>query len=656
MTLSRAIPGLVSHSRIQEARRKVSTTTRKLPRSLAPLPEESLAGYVLRLSHRLRRTPGRTAELCGLLTYRKDRLSTALLQYLTPEQAGRLAAAARLTSDEVHALTLDSLTGVYPPLTVVRNVRERTQTMASAQWALDFSSRFCPDCLAGDGSDIQNIHGGAWKLIWHLPVVFACPRHQRILHYRCPQCRNLLNNHTRTRVNLVKVASRLVEHPLQCRNPVPPISGTGPAVLCASRLDHTPSQGPDGTDLEHLIAFQRRLLARLTPGVEVADRDYFSDLIMAIQLIKLSWPLGTHLLPSRPLTDLIDTHVAEASRLLQASDRSGRRTGFRDPPTDPAQCGALLLAAEALLAPADPAELREHIQPLVKEMNSRASAYGAQIARSMDISPRLSRAMAARTYGSQGHRNLHAYTRDYTLDHVPAHLPLDWYRTYFGGFLDQLPPTTRRAGWERVLRQAASLRLAQLVTGVPWTTCAAELGSTKSIAAKILTRLGHELQTPGLWPDFEARVDQIADRLEADPNRIDYGQRRRALATWTMPEKHWRALTAGIPRLRRLHERADADLGTVLTYCQVTQGHYLHSPTIQARPRGAARAALVGKLGPLMVGDLRKERLRLHRRVTAYADHIAEACDQHDCPDPLLLSQDAEPFTGRSFEHLGDEG
>ena len=64
----------------------------------------------------------------------------------------------------------------------------------------------------------------------------------------------------------------------------------------------------------------------------------------------------------------------------------------------------------------------------------------------------------------------------------------------------------------------------------------------------------------------------------------------------------------------------------------------------------------MGKLCPLMVGDLRKERLRLHRRVTSYADNIAEACDQHDRPDPLLLSQDAEPFTGGSFEHLGDDG
>jgi hypothetical protein len=561
-----------------------------------------------------------------------------------------------LTSDEVHALTLDSLAGAYPPLTAVRNARERTQTMASAHWSLDFSSRFCPDCLAGDGSDIQNIHGGAWKLIWHLPVVFACPRHRRILHYRCPHCRKPLNNHTRARVNLVKFASRLVEHPLQCRNPVPPISGRGPAVLCASRLDRTPSQGPDGTDLDQLIAFQRRLLARLTSSVEVTDRYYFTDLIMAIQLVKLSWPVGTHLLPNRPLADLVDAHADEASWFLQASDRTGRRTGFRDPPTDPAQCGALLLAADALLAPADPAELREHIQPLVKEMNTRASAYGAQIARSINISPRLARAMAARTYGSQGHRNLHGNTRRYTIDHVPAHLPVAWFRTYFEGFLDQLPTSSRRTGWERILRQAASLRLAQLVTGVPWTTCAPELGSTKSMAAKILTRLGDELQTLALWPDFEARVDQIADCLEADPNRIDYGQRRRALATWTMPDEHWRALTAAIPRLRRLHERADADLGTVLTFCQVTQGHYVHSPTIRARPRGAARAALVGELGPLMADDLRKERLRLHQRVTAYADHIAEACDQRGCRDPLLLSQDAMRFTGRSLEYLGDEG
>src|SRR6266508_531301 len=41
-------------------------TLRPLPRSLDPLAGESLAGYVLRLAHRLDRAPGRIAGLTGL--------------------------------------------------------------------------------------------------------------------------------------------------------------------------------------------------------------------------------------------------------------------------------------------------------------------------------------------------------------------------------------------------------------------------------------------------------------------------------------------------------------------------------------------------------------------------------------------------------------
>jgi hypothetical protein len=39
------------------------TTVSALPRSLATLPDESLIGYLLRLSHRLDRTPARILQL-----------------------------------------------------------------------------------------------------------------------------------------------------------------------------------------------------------------------------------------------------------------------------------------------------------------------------------------------------------------------------------------------------------------------------------------------------------------------------------------------------------------------------------------------------------------------------------------------------------------
>lgn len=46
------------------------------------------------------------------------------------------------------------------------------------------ATRYCPDCLSGDGSAIQESLGGPWLKAWHLPVVFACPAHQ---HYFAPR-------------------------------------------------------------------------------------------------------------------------------------------------------------------------------------------------------------------------------------------------------------------------------------------------------------------------------------------------------------------------------------------------------------------------------------------------------------------------------------
>jgi hypothetical protein len=42
------------------------TATRPLPRSLDPLPDESIIGFMLRLAHRLEITPTRLVKLTGL--------------------------------------------------------------------------------------------------------------------------------------------------------------------------------------------------------------------------------------------------------------------------------------------------------------------------------------------------------------------------------------------------------------------------------------------------------------------------------------------------------------------------------------------------------------------------------------------------------------
>src|SRR6266702_2832878 len=96
-------------------------TLRPLPRSLDPLAGESLAGYVLRLAHRLDRAPGRIAVLTGLgrgpiQAGRSMAVPVGRLLHLDAATVAAFAHATRLSAQEVAGLCLDSMRDRYPPL------------------------------------------------------------------------------------------------------------------------------------------------------------------------------------------------------------------------------------------------------------------------------------------------------------------------------------------------------------------------------------------------------------------------------------------------------------------------------------------------------------------------------------------------------------
>jgi TniQ len=177
---------------------------RPLPRSLDPLPDESLAGFLLRLAHRLDLAPGRVAVLTGL-GWQYPRRSTVVvpadrLLRLDTATAAAFARATRLHPDEVTGLILGSLGGRYPPLDISHQAGDGVPRQAASipglsRWVLTRSTRYCPQCLAGNGSPIQQAHGGAWQKWWHLPVVFACMAHRRLLLHACPGCSRPVHSH-----------------------------------------------------------------------------------------------------------------------------------------------------------------------------------------------------------------------------------------------------------------------------------------------------------------------------------------------------------------------------------------------------------------------------------------------------------------------------
>ncbi|NEE36620.1 TniQ family protein, partial [Streptomyces sp. SID7982] len=204
---------------------------RPLPRGLDPLDDETLTGFVLRLAHRVGTTPAEISVRTGLPT----RLPLSFLHYLDDEHLTGFAHATHLTPAEVTGMLLVPLGERYGPLSPAFTPRATpTRMIYDNPWVLTRSSRYCPLCLAGHGDAIQDRHGGAWRRLWRLPVVFLCLRHRRLLSHRCHDCGALAQSaHT---ANAIARLSDDSLHPTQCR-------------FSAPSTPHQQSAGPCGADL-----------------------------------------------------------------------------------------------------------------------------------------------------------------------------------------------------------------------------------------------------------------------------------------------------------------------------------------------------------------------------------------------------------------------
>jgi hypothetical protein len=136
---------------------------RPLPRSLDPLADESLPGFLLRLSHRLEQPPADIAAATGLT---HDRIIPAsLLLALPPGAAGQFAEAARLSGAEASSLTLGSLGRRYPPLDLAADGRMRQAQGATGltRWVFTRSAATAPSaCPAAEPQSKPGTaaHGG----------------------------------------------------------------------------------------------------------------------------------------------------------------------------------------------------------------------------------------------------------------------------------------------------------------------------------------------------------------------------------------------------------------------------------------------------------------------------------------------------------------
>ena len=195
----------------------------------------------------------------GLQTARRS-----LMMHLDEARAGAFSRTTRLAATEVSQLCISSMSGQYPWAEPQATADQWGSRALADRWVFTSATRYCPQCLAGDGSYVQQQHGGAWQKAWRLPVVFACPAHRRLLEHLCPSCRQpALSAGPGAPALLIPRAGDGGLHPAQCRAVLRPQDAGRHARPCGARLDTPERPGEDPLAPGDLLAIQDRLLRLL---------------------------------------------------------------------------------------------------------------------------------------------------------------------------------------------------------------------------------------------------------------------------------------------------------------------------------------------------------------------------------------------------------
>lgn len=587
-------------------------TLQPLPRSLDPLPLESLTGFLLRLAHRLDLSPARVAALTGLAHPRLAIIPASRLFALEPAMADDFARVSRLSLTEAAALTLVSLADRYPPADPRFSGRHRQTAgiFVKETWVFFRASRYCPECLAGDGSRIQQEHGGAWSLHWRLPIVFACPSHQRLLEHTCPGCGNPAHYRAGHQSSqLVRSVSTSGLHPAQCRIPIRPGHRTEAVRACGTRLDHPTPPAPTAPADKDLLAFQIRLLGLLRPdapgtvtsvGHAAASRQYLVDLRILACLITASWPAARDLVEPPHRVALLDRHVRRQRCQMsdiRGSGRAVRELSFYDTPPLDAATGAVLLAtADRIATTGDLDVVRDLLRPIVAQAPGGMPNWTKQfLAGDGYCSPGLQAALGLEI------GNTHVIKRigiqppvivsppprpvRFGVDHIPQHLLAEWYEQYFARFTIHVKP--------RLLRRAAAARLAQICVGGHPADAGRQLGLPRAASVNALTVVRDHLPSRARHA-FEAGIEALADQLNTASMRANYGNRRHALAAWSLSTRDWAVMTGDLQQ-RPEYSKASRwpsspyldwgerkrILASTWVWVRITEGEHLFAPAIR---------------------------------------------------------------------------
>jgi hypothetical protein len=622
--------------------------TRPLPRSLSPLPDESLPGYLFRLAYRLDRTPGRIAILAGLsesvMAGRgSGQLPANVMLSLTPEETSSFATATRLTQQEVTALCLHQYAGRYPILGAGRGSGPRYRGDArrtrNNPWVFMNSGRFCPECLFGDGSLIQQQLGGAWQRQWRLPPVVVCLTHRRLLEHLCPDCGT--PPHFRKRAGFLPRYGLGGLHPAQCRSEayvedqrrrrLPSACGGRLNVVSRSAsLLNSAAGGP-------LLEFQHRVRRALNAQVMDQRRahDYFLDLFGLAILVQLSWPLASDLAGPLELADALDAHVEDLRREIARfrRERDQETAGFgllKSMPLDTRACGSLLLVADKILG--DREGIKDNVEPLLEEALSRERTFTYILRAKGPYAEMLGGALIRQRNGFRRANRVRSRIQRYAAgdypfspDHIPQMPPMVW----LGDHLQDLGGINLK-----LLRRAAAIRLVEHCSGGSWIEASEVFGMPRSTTVSTLLTVKQWTAREANRLKFQQVVRALSLYLEHENAVVNYGNRRRKLRDWIISAEEWDELIAdlGLPKrnFRPGWRDAARKAVSVLVWERLTLSEYIFAPLYIAERQAHGSKNPVAQT----VHHLRDRRAARHHpyatfrdRVDTYADRLADALD-----------------------------
>ncbi|WP_406529246.1 TniQ family protein [Streptomyces sp. I8-5] len=493
-------------------------TNMPLPRSLDPAQGELLAGYLLRLAHRIGISPLELAHRCGLTA--GTTFPTHHLVRLDDIRARRTTTVCRLTLPEVHALTLAAQAPSYPPLHPVYLGRHQSHIdMANDGWGFTAFSRYCPDCLA-DTADLPG--GSVWQGSWRLPHTFLCTRHHHLLDWRCPHCQapafsNGYRADGRWRPTQLVPSPHSRLHPAQCR--LRPGTRRDPA--CAHRLDHPSATGEGPT--EAMVHAQQRLTAaaRSEAGQQVeslsrptSPQRFLNDVRATTLAICSTWPATAEVLTSSERLDAVAAHAETLNRV--PAERAGPQgdgwlaRSVDHPPGDPLRAAALMSLVVRILD--DPGGQTVLALVLSRLPSSRAG-YRRLKRLAPHCSPGMNAAIGESTrlrHGTVGPPALFPQPPTHqgllNPEDIPQLLPDAW-----AWPLDELN------GPARQLRRDAAIRLVQMTRGGSRAAAARYLGITPGVLQSATVTIRAWQKMPGNADAYQDALHRIAEIAAVTP-------------------------------------------------------------------------------------------------------------------------------------------